>query len=65
MTSITSLKKTSVQLDPDVSDKIMSLYPHLSISEIIRLSMEYVLECKPKVVEIRAKFVKGEMNHVS
>lgn len=37
------LTKTSVQLDMDVVGKLQMRFPELNASEIIRLSLEYVL----------------------
>jgi hypothetical protein len=49
-------KRTSIQLDPDVTQRIMMLYNNLSISEIIRLSMEYVLEKQPRLIDVKTQF---------
>lgn len=41
---MSKLTKTSVQLDMDVVGKLQMRFPELSASEIIRLSLDYVLE---------------------
>lgn len=41
---MSKLTKTSVQLDMDVVGKLQLRFPELNASEIIRLSLEYVLE---------------------
>lgn len=38
------LTKTSVQLDMDVVGELQMRFPELNASEVIRLSLEYVLE---------------------
>lgn len=40
---MSKLTKTSVQLDMDVVGKLQMRFPELNASEIIRLSLEYVL----------------------
>ncbi len=45
------LQKTSVQIDHNTRTSIEALYPSLSISDIIRLCMEYTLRNKPKLVK--------------
>lgn len=44
------LRKTSVQLDPDVMDILVERYPQLSLSELMRLSMAYLKEQSPVYV---------------
>jgi hypothetical protein len=53
---MTNLQKTSIQLDPQTREELKALYPKLTISEITRLALEYVLENKPILVESKSKF---------
>lgn len=53
-----ALRKTSLQLDPEVVTKLEGLYPTLTISEIVRLSLEYVLLRGPRVEVQKAQFVE-------
>jgi len=42
------MRKTSVQLDPEQINRARSLYPTMTISEIARMAIDYVVETKPK-----------------
>lgn len=56
------LQKTSITLDSTTRSSLESLYPSLSISDIIRLCMEYTLKRKPKLIlhAARLEEEKGE-----
>ena len=54
------LKKTSVQLDSDTLADLLKQYPSLSLSEIIRLSTEYLLANKPTLVVGKTMFVPSK-----
>lgn len=45
-----ALRRTSVQLDQRVVEAARRLYPVLRFSEIVRLSMDFLLEQAPRYV---------------
>lgn len=51
------LHKTSVQIHPDVKRELADLYPELTISEITRMALQFVLAVKPNLVRGGARFV--------
>lgn len=51
------LKRTSCQIDPETLKDLEKQYPSLSPSEIIRLSLEYLLHSKPTLVVGKTMFV--------
>jgi len=50
---MTNLRKTSVQVPPELIDLLLDLYPGLTFSEITRLALCLVADMKPKVTEKR------------
>ncbi len=45
-----ALQKTSIQVDPAVINRLTKRYPDLRFSEIVRLSMDFLLEQAPRYV---------------
>lgn len=41
------LQKTSVQIPPNVKTELVNLYPEMSLSEIVRMALQFVLDVKP------------------
>lgn len=56
-----TLKKTSVQLDEAVCDKVRTLYPELTISEIVRMALEYVAATSPIIQTARTAAFQPRM----
>lgn len=44
-----------MQIDPEVRERLTELYPSFTISEVIRLALDYVLETRPVVVRSHTK----------
>lgn len=45
------LKKTSVQLDSEMIEEALKVYPGLTFSEIVRLAVDYTIKRKPRVIK--------------
>lgn len=55
-----SLRKTSVQLDTEQISKLQTLYPNHTPSQLIRLSLQYVLERRPQIRKAGFEREEGE-----
>jgi len=44
-----ALVKTSVQLDGAERDRLLAMYPGISVSVIIRLAIRFMLEKQPEI----------------
>ena len=55
-----SLQKTSIQLDPGSIRQLKEEFPGLSISDLVRMAIDYVLETKPILKPGKTRLVKSE-----
>ncbi len=57
--------RTSIQVEPEALRDLKTLYPQLTVSEIVRLAIDYVLAEQPELKRGRDVFVKQSKPNTS